>query len=45
MPNGSAIKSGAATPETITKTLKLNVGASKCKRANCCMKKSKPVKE
>ena len=43
MPKGSLIKSGVSTPETITKTLKQNVGGSKCKRANCCMKKSQPV--
>ena len=39
MPKGSEIKSGAETPETIAARLKMNTGASKCKRANCCQKK------
>ena len=40
MPKGSLIKSRRATPKTIKTTLKQNVGGGKCKRANCCMKKS-----
>jgi hypothetical protein len=40
MPSGSAIKSGAETWETVAGRLKQNVGGARCKRANCCQKKS-----
>lgn len=40
MPKGSAIKSGAETPDTIKSRVKQNAGGSKCKRAGCCRKKS-----
>lgn len=36
MPNGSSLKSGAASIESIKKDLKLNVGAGKCRREHCC---------
>jgi len=36
MPTASSIKSGQETFETISKKVKGNVGAGKCKRANCC---------
>lgn len=40
MPKGTLIKSGREKPATIKLKLKQNVGAGKCKRANCCQKKS-----
>lgn len=40
MPSGSAFKSGTETWQSVQAKLKLNVGGSKCKRANCCQKKS-----
>lgn len=40
MPRASAIKSGQETFETISKRVKGNPGAGKCKRANCCQKKA-----
>jgi hypothetical protein len=40
MPSGSMIKEGRETPESIQLKLKQNVGASRCKRANCCQKKA-----
>jgi hypothetical protein len=40
MPKGAEIVSGAETPETIKQKINMNSGASKCKRANCCRKKS-----
>lgn len=40
MPVGSLIKSGREKPASIKLKLKQNVGGGKCKRANCCQKKS-----
>ena len=40
MPKGSLIKSGRENPKTIRMKLKQNVGGGKCKRANCCQKKT-----
>ena len=40
MPKASAIKSGDENPGTIGSRLKQNVGAGRCKRANCCQKKA-----
>jgi len=40
MPRASAIKSGDATFDSIKKKIKGNIGAGKCKRANCCKKKA-----
>ncbi len=40
MPKGSDIKTGKETPESVKSRLKQNVGAGRCKRANCCQKKS-----
>jgi hypothetical protein len=40
MPKASAIKSGQETVESIKGKLKQNIGGGKCKRANCCQKKS-----
>ena len=40
MPKASLIKSGREKPATIKLKLKQNVGGGKCKRANCCQKKS-----
>mmetsp|Transcript_12891 Transcript_12891/g.16556 ORF Transcript_12891/g.16556 Transcript_12891/m.16556 type:complete len:402 (-) Transcript_12891:113-1318(-) len=40
MPKGSDIKSGREKPRTIKRLLKQNVGGGKCKRANCCQKKT-----
>ena len=41
MPRASAITSGQETVESIKGRLKQNVGGGKCKRANCCQKKSR----
>jgi apoptosis-inducing factor 3 len=40
MPSGSAFKSGTETWQSVQAKLKQNVGGAKCKRANCCQKKS-----
>ena len=40
MPRASEIVSGRETPESIGARVKQNMGASRCKRANCCKKKS-----
>ena len=40
MPRGSEIKEGKETPQTIEARVKQNVGAGRCKRANCCQKKT-----
>lgn len=36
MPRGSEIKEGKETAQTIHNKVKQNVGAGRCKRANCC---------
>ena len=40
MPKASAIKNGQESVESIKAKLKKNVGGGRCKRANCCQKKS-----
>jgi len=40
MPKASTITSGQETVESIRSKLKQNVGGGKCKRANCCQKKT-----
>lgn len=40
MPSAADIKSGKETPETLRGKLKQNKGASRCRRENCCHKKS-----
>ena len=40
MPSGSLIKEGKETHLTIASRIKQNTGAGRCKRANCCQKKS-----
>ena len=40
MPRASEIVAGRETPESIKTRVKQNTGASRCKRANCCKKKS-----
>ena len=40
LPTASAIKSGEETPATILPRLLMNKGASKCRRANYCKKKT-----
>jgi len=40
MPSGTSIKNGSETWESVAGKLKQNVGGGRCKRANCCQKKS-----
>jgi hypothetical protein len=40
MPSAADIKSGKETAETLRGKLKQNKGASRCRRENCCHKKS-----
>lgn len=40
MPKGSEFKNGNETPEKVQGRVKQNTNAGRCKRANCCQKKS-----
>ena len=40
VPKGSDLKSGKVKIENVREGLKQNVGGGRCKRANCCQKKS-----
>ena len=40
MPSGAQIKNGTETWQTVAARLKQNVGGARCKRANCCQKKT-----